>query len=80
MKDIELAEQLVANLDWFKKQPDWQETVDKFRPTIEQIMKEDGCNAMKAAMPILKIYQEGNDQYGGAMLTAICTEITLYKN
>ena len=80
MKEIELAEQMVANLDWFKKQPDWQETVDKFRPMIEKIMGEDNCNALEAAIPILKIFKENDDQYGSAMLIAICTEMILDKN
>lgn len=79
MKDIELAEKMVSNLDWFKKQPDWQETVEQFRPMIEEIMRLDGCNVMKAAMPILKICQEENDQYVGGMLMAICVEIMLNK-
>lgn len=80
MKDIELANKMIDNLDWFKKQPDWQETVDEFKPMIEKIMEEDRCNAMKASIPILKKFQDNNDPYAAQILMAICTDMMLDKN
>lgn len=77
MKDMELATRMVEILDSFKKQPDWQETVDHFRPMIEKIMEEDNCNALKAAVPILKKFKENDDQQTAQLLLAICTDMML---
>lgn len=77
MKDIELAEKMVSNLEIFEKFPDWQDTVNMFRPMIEQIMEEDGCNAMKAAMPMLKKLKENNDQDSAQMLLAVVSNMIL---
>jgi hypothetical protein len=80
MKDIELAERMVESLDWFKKQSDWNDTVQEFKPLIEQIMQEDGIdNPMTASMPILKKFQQLDDAYGAQMLIAICTEMMLER-
>lgn len=77
MKDLELAENMIANLDAHKEQPDWQETMDTFKPMIERIMEEDQCNAMKASIPILKKFKENDDQYGAGLLMAIVTDMML---
>lgn len=77
MKNIELANQMIENLDWFKQQPDWQETMDRFRPIIEEIMEESKCDAMKASIPFLRKYREDGKQYEAALLMAICTEMML---
>lgn len=77
MKDIELAEKMASNLEIFEKFPDWQDTVNMFRPMIEQIMEEDGCNTMKAAMPMLKKLKENNDQDSAQMLFAVVSNMIL---
>ena len=77
MKDIELAEKMVNNLESFENFPDWQDTVNEFRPMIEQIMEEDGCNAMKASLPILKKLKEAGDQDSAQLLLAVCSSMML---
>lgn len=80
MKNIELANKMLENLDWFKKQSDWQETMDQFRPLIQEIMESEKCNPLKAAIPLLKKFKDDNDQYGAALLMAICVDMSLDKN
>lgn len=77
MKDIELANGMIDNLEMFEAQPDWEETVKEFRPAIEKMMELEGCNAMKAALPFLKKFQEEGDDIGGRMLMAVVTQMML---
>lgn len=77
MNDLELANDMIFNLDMFAAHPDWKETVNMFRPMIEEIMEAEKCNAMKASIPYLQKLQNDGDIVGGKMLMAVVTEMML---
>jgi hypothetical protein len=80
MENQELANKMINNLDWFKSQPDWEDDYKSFSEQIQQIMDLDGCNAMKAAMPIISKFQEAEDVYVCQLIVAIVTEMMIKTN
>ncbi len=77
MKNMEVAESMIDNLDWFKNHPDWDNTYNEFKPMIELFMKEGNCNSLKAVAPILKIIMEDNDPLTAQMILAVATEMAI---
>lgn len=77
MEDLALANKMIDNLDWFKSQPEWEEDYKRFSEQIQQIMDIDDCDAMKAAMPILKKFQEAEDAFVCQLIVAIATEMMI---
>jgi len=77
MEDLAIANKMIENLDWFKSQPDWEEDYKRFSEQIQRLMDIDGCDAMKAAMPIINKFKKDNDAFVCQLIIAIVTEMML---